>query len=259
MTKEQQVLEEITREMETLPGHLGFYYKNLVTGVEYGLREEEAFLAASVIKLPLFLHVLQRSAEGSLDMAQKLTVEDWEKMPSCGALNQFAAAVEVDIRTLCRLMIVLSDNTATNKLLRLCGLPETNAAFRKMGLEKCTVRRLLFDGEAASRGLENTICPKEIGLLLERLYRKEFVSEAVCREAVDVLLKQQIDHKLDGKLCGRVPIAHKTGEDTALSNDVGIVYAQQPFVLCFAGHDTDVYPWEDLMRRAAFNLVQAQE
>ena len=259
MTKEQQVLEGIRWELETIPGHLGFYYKNLTTGLEYGIREEEAFLAASVIKLPLFLHVLKRAAEGSLDLDQKLTVEDWEKMPSCGGLNQFTGPVEADIRTLCRLMIVLSDNTATNKLFRLCGLEACNAAFREMGLEKTKVRRLLFDSEAASRGLENTICPKEIGILLEALYRNTFVGEDVCREAVSVLLKQQVDHKLDGKLCAQVPIAHKTGEDTALSNDVGIVFAKEPFVICFAGHDTDVYRWEDLMRRAAFDLVHTQQ
>ena len=259
MNREQKILEAIAREMETIPGHTGFYYKNLVTGREFGVRAEEAFLAASVIKLPLFLHVLQRAAEGSLDMDRKLTVEDWEKMPSCGGLNQFTGPVEADIRTLCRLMIVLSDNTATNKLFRLCGLEECNAAFREMGLEKTVVRRLLFDSEAASRGLENTICPAEMGILLERLYRGSFVSEGVCREAVKVLLKQQVDHKLDGKLCGAVPIAHKTGEDTRLSNDVGIVFAKEPFVVCFAGHDTDVYRWEDLMRRAAYDLVQAQE
>lgn len=259
MTKEQQVLETIAREMERIPGQLGFYYKNLVTGLEYGIRETDAFLAASVIKLPLFAHILQRAAEGTLDMEQKLTVEDWEKMPSCGALNQFTGPVEADIRTLCRLMIVLSDNTATNKLFRLCGLEQCNNAFRKMGMEKTVVRRLLFDSEAASRGLENTICPREMGRLLEQLYRGTFVREAVCREALEVLLKQQIDHKLDGRLCGRLPIAHKTGEDTNLSNDVGIVFAQQPFVVCFAGYDTDVYRWEDLMRRAAFDLVQAQE
>lgn len=259
MTKEQQVLSEICREMETIPGHLGFYYKNLTTGLEYGIREEEAFLAASVIKLPLYLHVLQRAAAGTLDLQQELVVEDWEKMPSCGGLNQFTGAVEADIATLCRLMIVLSDNTATNKLLRLCGIPECNTAFREMGLEKCVVRRLLFDSGAASRGLENTICPREIGMLLERLYRKEFVSEAVSKEALDTLLKQQINHKLDGKLCGEVPVAHKTGEDTGLSNDVGIVFGPQPFVICFAGHDTDVYRWEDLMRRAAFDLVHAQK
>ena len=257
--KEQAVLESIARQMEALPGHLGFYYKNLVTGYEYGIREEEAYLAASVIKLPLFLHVLTRSAEGSLDMNSRLTVEDSEKMPSCGALNLFTGPVEADIRTLCRLMIDISDNTATNKLINFCTIPGANEGFRAMGLEKTVLRRLLFDSEASKRGLENTICPMEMGMLLERLYREQFVSPEVSREAMEVLRKQQIDHKLDGKLCGEVPIAHKTGEDDRLSNDVGIVFAPQPFVVCFAGHDTDVYRWEDLMRRGTYDLYQAQK
>ena len=53
--KEMQVLEGIRAEMKTLSGHLGFYYKNLVTGLEFGVGEEEVYGAASVIKLPLFL------------------------------------------------------------------------------------------------------------------------------------------------------------------------------------------------------------
>ena len=40
---------------------------------------------------------------------------------------------------------------------------------------------------------------------------------------------------------------------------MGIIFAKEPFILCFAGHDTQVYPWEDLMRRATCDLVQAQE
>ena len=94
-------------------------------------------------------------------------------------------------------------------------------------------------------------------MLLEQLYRKEFISEAVCQEAIDILLQQQVDHKLNGKLCGVVPIAHKTGEDDNLSNDVGIVYGENPFIICFAGHDTDVYRWEDLMRRGTYDLYEA--
>jgi hypothetical protein len=62
---------------------------------------------------------------------------------------------------------------------------------------------------------------------------------------------------MQGKLTD-VAVAHKTGEDSGLSNDVGIVYAPQPFVICFAGHDTDVYLWEDLMRNATYELLQAQ-
>lgn len=258
MTKEQHVLEAIVREIKTIPGHLGFYYKNLITGMEAGVNEEDAYLAASVIKFPLLLHVLTRAATGEISLSDRLTVENWEKVPSCGGLNQFTDAVETDILTLCRLMIVLSDNTATNKLFRFCGIENCNAAFRELGLEKTVVRRLLFDAEASARGLENTICPREMGVLLGQLFRKEFVSPEVSQQAMDILLKQQIDHKLDGKLCGEVPIAHKTGEDDQLSNDVGIVFAKQPFIICFAGHDTDVYRWEDLMRRATYDLVRAQ-
>lgn len=128
-----------------------------------------------------------------------------------------------------------------------------------MGLEKTVLRRRLFDRSASLAGIQNTICPAEIGMLLEALYRNEFVSPEVCREVIDTMLLQQVDHKLNGKLSGQVDIAHKTGEDDELSNDVGIVYAPQPFVICFAGHDTDVYRWEDLMRRGTFDLVMAQK
>ena len=83
MTREQIVLDAIAREMETIPGHLGFYYKNLVTGLEFGINETDAFLAASVIKFPLLLHVLTRAAGGEVSLSDKLVVENQEKMPSC--------------------------------------------------------------------------------------------------------------------------------------------------------------------------------
>ena len=116
----------------------------------------------------------------------------------------------------------------------------------------------MFDYESSRKGITNHISPKEMGMLLEKLYRNEFVNESVCREAIDTLMLQQVDHKLNGKICGAVDIAHKTGEDDELSNDVGIVYAKQPFVICFTGHRTDVYRWEDLMRRGTYDLLTAQ-
>ncbi len=258
MSRETEVLRSIHREMDNLPGHLGFYYKNLTTGYEYGIRAEESFLAASVIKFPLFLHILEQSSLGNLDMSARLHISEEEKMPSCGALTLFTGEPDVDIATLCRLMIALSDNTATNVLIKHCTIPAVNTGFQKMGLTTTCLRRLLFDAEASAAGLQNTVSPKEMGMLLEMLYRGQFVSPQVSRAAMDTLLLQQVEHKLDGRLCGQFPIAHKTGEDDRLSNDVGIVFAPQPFVICFTGHDTDVYPWEDLIRRAAYDLAHAQ-
>lgn len=256
MKNELSVLEAIRREVESLPGHLGFYYKNLVTGTEFGIREEEIYGAASVIKFPLFLHILAECHRGNMSLDDRIVTKDDDKVPSCGALNMFTGAVETDIRTMCRLMICLSDNTATNRLINHCGLEAIEKGFVEMGLEKTRIRRLLFDAETAAKGIRNTISPKELGLLLEKLYRGEFINEEISDYAIEVLAEQQICHKLGGKLGEDVAIAHKTGEDSGLSNDVGIVYAPKPFVICFTGHRTEVYPWEDLMRRAAYDLYQ---
>lgn len=259
MMNERAVLESIQNEMNALPGHTGFYYKNLVTGNTFGVREDEIFGAASVMKLPLHLLVLQQALEGKLRMEDKLTVTAQDKVPICGALTLFTDDVEIDIRTLCRLMISISDNTATNRLINHLGIPAIQEGFKAMGLNKTVIRRKLFDRAASRAGIQNTICPEEIGKLLEKLYRQEILTPDYCKEAIDTLLLQQVDHKLNGKICGEVNIAHKTGEDDQLSNDVGIVYATQPFIVCFAGHDTDVYRWEDLMRRGTYDLYKAQE
>ena len=254
---EQEILENIRREMSAMPGHLGFYYKNLATGYEYGIRQEEIYGAASVIKLPLFLHILAECEQGRLSLDDEIVTEESDKVPSCGALNMFTGSIRTDIRTVCRLMICLSDNTATNRLIRLCGFEAIEQGFAGMGLEKTRIRRKLFDRSAAAQGKQNTISPGELGRLLERLYRGEYISRKVSDYAIEVLSEQQIMHKFGGKLGENIKIAHKTGEDDGLSNDIGIVYADRPFVICFTGHDTDVYPWEDLMRRATYDLYWA--
>ncbi len=250
---EKKILDAVRRQMNDIPGHLGLYYRNLSTGFEYGVNESDAFDAASVIKLPLYLHVLS-----TMDLTQILTVEKKDHVPICGALTLFTTPVEADVRTLCRLMISLSDNTATNKLIQHCGLEQIQTAFERMGLQKTRLRRHLFDSAAGKAGIHNSICPKEIGILLQKLYERKDFPEEVCREAIETLLLQQVDHKLNGKICGEIPIAHKTGEDDALSHDAGILYAPSPFILCFSGENTDVYRWEDLIRCAAYDLYQAQ-
>ncbi len=252
---ELQTLQQIAQEMDTIAGHTGMYYKNMVTGAEFAVRADEPYLAASVIKLPLYLHVLKMCAEGRMSLDDRITVTDAEKMPSCGALTLFTGDVTVDIRTLCNLMIVLSDNTATNALIKHCTIGAVNKTIRSLGLKNTALHRLLFDMEGAKSGLRNTVSPGDMGKLLEMLHRGEFISEDVSRMALNTLFLQQIDHKLDGKLQQAVPIAHKTGEDDELSNDVGLVMAKEPFVLCFTGYDIDRYPFEDLMRRGAYALV----
>ena len=103
MATEREILQNIAREAENLPGHVGFYYQNLITGFSFGLREQESYLAASVIKFPIYLHILAEAEKGNLSLNEKLHISDADKMPGCGALSLLTGEQEIDIAALCRL------------------------------------------------------------------------------------------------------------------------------------------------------------
>ena len=246
---------EIISRLSSLPGDIGFYYKNLSTGESFGYRENDMFQAASVIKLPIYAVVMKLWAEGRLSLSEKLLCREEDKLPPCGALYFFTGDVEVDINTLCGLMITISDNTATNLLINRLGIDFLNEQFKEIGLKDSHIERLLFDAEGSARGLENKIVPSEMGELLERIYRHSFISEEVSCRMEKVLLEQQINHKIPGYLPEGTPVAHKTGEDDGITNDVGVVYGEKPFVICFASNFTDVPAAERAIREISLALI----
>ena len=248
--------EQLFAELEQLPGRIGFYYRNLATGEEIAYHAGEAFESASVIKLPVYAVIQKLAAKGKVSWDEKLLCREEDKKPSCGALQFFTGEVEVDLRTLCGLMITISDNTATNLLLRRFGLDALNAEFRAIGLRETRLERLLFDAEASARGFENRFAPAEIGELLAQIAGGQYVSEAVSADMLALMKKQQIKHKIRGYLPRDIAVASKTGEDAGITNDVGVVFAPEPFVLCFASNRTDVPAAERFLRQAALDLFR---
>ena len=89
----------ILDRMKQQTGHTGFYYKNLITGEELGYQENEPYLAASVIKLPIFMCISKWASEGKCTMDEKIHVGQEDKLPICGALTLFTDELDVDIRT----------------------------------------------------------------------------------------------------------------------------------------------------------------
>lgn len=249
-------VQNLMEALERQQGKVGFYFRNLVTGESAGYRAAEAFPAASVIKLPIFMYLCKLAAEGEISMDERIRVRQQDKVPICGALTLFTDEPECDLATLCNLMISLSDNTATNLLIRRLGIDAYRQGFREMGLKNTRLERLLFDEEGAGRGLENCVSPEDMALLLEKVYRREFVDEAVSRRIEDTLCLQQINHKICGIIGERLRVAHKTGEDDGLTSDVGLIYAEQPFILCCMGSETCVPQFEDFIRHAAADLCR---
>lgn len=249
------IFERIDNEIKKIEGHVGYYFYDLVNNESYGYNQDDEFLAASVIKLPIYACICKLVHEGKASFNDEIIIKQEDFLSSCGGINCFTHDVTLNIETLCNLMIRLSDNTATNTLINYFGMNNLNNEFNNIGLNKTHIYRLLFDSKAASLGLENKICLSELGDLLKAIYDKTFINAEISTYINDCLLKQQINHKIPGYFKSEVKVAHKTGEDTNLSNDVGIVYASNPFILCFAGHDTDVPIWEKFIRQTSRDLL----
>ncbi|NLJ58731.1 MAG: serine hydrolase [Tissierellia bacterium] len=247
-------MANILERLEKVKGKAGFYYKNLVTKEEIGFNENETFSAASVIKLPILAVVFSEVAKGNAKLSDLITVKNSDKVPGCGALYSFTDEPTVDIQTLCNLLITISDNTATNVLIKHFTIEKISEEFIKLGLKDTKLKRLLFDSQASKKGIQNLFTPKEIGILLEQIYSRILINEKASEEILNILLQQQINHKIPG-LLPDIAIAHKTGEDDGITHDVGIVYADEPFVVCFASNETNVAEFEQLIREISYELA----
>lgn len=238
-------------------GHVSMYYRPLEGGCALMHNENEPLIAASVIKVPIMVEAFRQFEEGILSPDDVHVLRDAEKMPSCGALNRMHDGLEVSLRDLVELMIVLSDNTATNILIDLLGKDNINATLRSLGITRSVLRRKLFDREAHLAGIENTVTARDMGLLLEKMYAGELVSEAASREMLEILRNQKLNGKMPFYLKPRgIASAHKTGEDDGITHDVGIVFARKPFVLCMLSNETDVPAFERLIQDTARELAE---
>ena len=252
----QELFVSMLPRLAALPGEVSVYGEDLVTGERWAYQADIPLVAASVIKIPIMIEAFRQERDGLLSMDEEFSIRPEQKMPSCGALTYLHDGLRVTLRDLCVLMIIVSDNTATNILIERLGIDNINSTMRALGLKQTTLRRKLFDGEASARGIENTITAGEMGILLEKLYHGSCVSSEADAEMLNILKDQRLNGKMPFFLHG-VKIAHKTGEDNGITHDVGIVYADHPLILCFASNHTDVPAFERFIQDAARDFAGA--
>ena len=250
-------MERLKQRIREASGHVAVYYRPLDGGCAQMYNEMMPVIAASVIKIPIMVEAFRQFEAGELDPAATHRVTAEEKMPSCGALNRMHDGLEVTMRDLVELMIVLSDNSATNILIDILGIDRVNATMEAEGLKVTKLRRKLFDRAGMEAGLSNHVCAREIGVLLERMYAGTLVSPEASAQMLEILRNQKLNGKMPFFLKPRgIACAHKTGEDDGITHDVGIVYAKKPFVLCMLSEETDVPTFERLIQDVAGTLAE---
>lgn len=219
--------------------------------------EHKPLVAASVIKLGVMLEAFRAFEEGTLSKEEVFTVKDEDKMPSCGALTYMHKNVEATALDLVTLMIIVSDNTATNLLIDRLGIESINRTLSFYGLEEIVLRRKLFDAKSAARGIQNTVTAAGVLKFYHLLLKEKLVSAAASREMLAILKNQRLKGKMPFFLSPMgIKTAHKTGEDDGTTHDTGIIFTDPPCIAVFLSNNVSVPEFERFIQDAALALVQ---
>lgn len=216
-----------------LDGILGVAIKDLKTGKTFFLNEREVFPQASSIKIAILLEVFRQAQEGKIGLDEFLTVDEGLKVGGSGVLNLLGRpSLSLSVRDTAVLMVVLSDNTATNLLIDKVGMEAVNKRMASLGLRGTKLQRRMMDLAAASEGRENLSTPLEMMTLLEKIWTGDALGEAYRKELLDILALPK-DSPLRAGVPGTIAVAAKPGGLEAVRCDSGIVMLPgRPYVIC---------------------------
>jgi len=214
-------------------GDAGIIIEDLNTGWQFSLNQDKLFPSASLVKIPIMAACFQAVSEGRLTLKETMVLRVSNKTPGSGILKNIASGTAIPVEQLIEIMITKSDNTAANMLFERLGFDYLNDYFRRSGLRYTNLSRKMMDFQDRKRGVENYTSASDIAFLLERFYRRKFLSRAVSEKCLAMLLRQKVNDRIPRKLPGDWPVAHKTGLEKNVCHDAGIVFTQQgDFLIC---------------------------
>jgi beta-lactamase class A len=230
---------DLARAAEGVDGVVGYAVKDLESGETFLRFPDTVFPQASSIKIAVLLELLRQAQEETLALESRHTVRADDTTAAAGdtepVLHMLGdGTATLSLRDLAVLMIVLSDNSATNILIDRVGMENVNRTLGSLGLEKTRLRRRMLDLEAARRGNENTSTPREMMALLEAVRTGRVLDAAHRKEFWRILsLPKDGPHSVFRRaIPSEVPLANKTGWLEGVRCESGVVELPgRPFIL----------------------------
>jgi len=261
-------LERLRRRIEDIisgaEGEVGVALKHIESGQSLAINAETPFPMASTFKLPLLIEVMAQVKAKNFSLDDEVSVQKSDQHLGSGILSSLTApGIRLSIRNLVNLMMMVSDNSATDILLAKVGRENVNKRLKEYGIMGISVNRscqeLIMDWmgiddqeyreltleqiEAESRkGLWRSLeqrresrrkfildprdqsTPAAMTLLLEKIYRKEILDAESCELIMSIMSRCQTgERRIRGMLPPGTPVAHKTGTIAGTFNDAGII------------------------------------
>jgi beta-lactamase class A len=237
-------------------GEVALYAENLRTHASVGLQPDRVVQTASVIKLAILYEAMEEIRGGKAHWDDRVTLTKADQVPGSGVLRLMDAPLPLTLKDVLTMMVVLSDNSATNLAIDQLGLEHINGRIAKLGLKNTYLYKKVFTPVAKGVvlpadfkefGLGKTT-PREMAELMGKIARCELTEDgtaaragdaAICEVALGMLRLQfyrsSIPRYLDG-MTGATSdsIANKTGSLDAVRNDVAAVSTTNGVVILSA-------------------------
>lgn len=225
--------DQVKPIVASFKGKVSLFAKNLDTGETYGLNPDERVRTASTIKIAVMIEAFARVAEGKAKWTDEVVLTKEKKVSGSGILNELSDGLKLTLRDAVNLMMMISDNTATNLVLDVLTTDAVNARMESLGFKQIKIMRKVGSGgeSAAGKDPENKkyglgmATPREMVLVMEKLERGDVISPAASKEMID-LMKREQDRNAIGRSLWNVPMASKYGALDRLRSAIGILYTK---------------------------------
>ncbi|WP_432356977.1 serine hydrolase [Sporosarcina sp. UB5] len=190
------------------------------------INEHLKMKAASVIKLPILIESFRLAEEKKLDLNKAIHIENQKKVAGTGVIYYMTESNVYSYRNLLELMMIVSDNTASNIALKTVGMDRVNQLSVILNCQNTKIERNFMDTEAIANGFENSTTAFDMLQYLKLVGEpNKIINNESRQEMLSILSKQQFNQKLPGYNYSDsgVSFYNKTGELPGFEHDISLI------------------------------------
>src|SRR5690242_2997461 len=226
--------DQVKPLINSFKGKVSLFAKNLDTGETYAFNADERVRTASTIKIAVMIEAFARVNEGKIKWTDEVVLTKEKKVSGSGILSELSDGLHLTLRDAVNLMMMLSDNTATNLVLDVLTTDAVNARMEALGYKNIKIMRKVGSGGESMAGKDpenkkyglGMSTPREMVLVMEKLERGEIISPAVSKEMIELMKREQGRYAI-GRDLWDVDMASKYGALDRLRSSIAILYTKQ--------------------------------